>query len=149
MFHKILLASDGSPAALVAADAAAALTKRFQADLLLLHVYVPMTQLFPAYALAGMDLDTSVMEKAQEAVIKCTGSVLDRANVHYRVCKEIGSPAAQILRVAEEEPCDLVVLGSRGLGLVPSLLLGSVSNDVTHRAHCSVLIIPFSLSARA
>jgi nucleotide-binding universal stress UspA family protein len=51
-----------------------------------------------------------------------------------------GPPAPAILRVAEEEGCDLIVIGSRGRGQIAGILLGSVSSTVAQRAHCPVLI---------
>ena len=55
--------------------------------------------------------------------------------------KETGHPADVILCVGEEESCDLIVLGSRGLGEVKRFLLGSVSDAVAHHAYCPVLIV--------
>jgi len=52
-----------------------------------------------------------------------------------------GPPAPAILRVAQEEGFDLIVLASRGLGQISGLLLGSVSSAVAQRAHCAVLIV--------
>lgn len=51
-----------------------------------------------------------------------------------------GDPAGQILRIADENPVDLIVLGARGLGAAQRLLLGSVSEAVLHDAQCAVLI---------
>jgi nucleotide-binding universal stress UspA family protein len=55
-----------------------------------------------------------------------------------------GVPSDVIADVAEKENYDLIILGSRGLGTVQRFLLGSVSDDVTHKAKCSVLIVPAS-----
>ena len=52
-----------------------------------------------------------------------------------------GIPAEEILRVAEEEGVDLIVIGSRGLSGVKAFLLGSVSDKVSHHAKCPVLIV--------
>jgi nucleotide-binding universal stress UspA family protein len=51
-----------------------------------------------------------------------------------------GDPASEVLRIADEDAVDLVVLGARGLGVVQRLLLGSVSEAVLHDAQCAVLI---------
>ena len=53
-----------------------------------------------------------------------------------------GSPASRLLEVAAERDADLVVVGSRGHGGFTGLLLGSVSQQVTHHARCPVVIIP-------
>jgi nucleotide-binding universal stress UspA family protein len=51
-----------------------------------------------------------------------------------------GFPAEAILKVAED--ADMIVVGSRGAGGFKKLLLGSVATQVTHHAHCPVVIIP-------
>lgn len=55
---------------------------------------------------------------------------------------EFGVPSDKIVEVAEKGEHDLIVLGSRGLGTVSKFLLGSVSDHVSHKAKCSVLIVP-------
>ena len=52
----------------------------------------------------------------------------------------VGSPAEEIVRAAEELDADLIVLGSRGLGVVRSVLLGSVSQGVLNHARSPVLV---------
>jgi nucleotide-binding universal stress UspA family protein len=52
-----------------------------------------------------------------------------------------GSPAESILNVAETRSCDLIVMGTRGLGLLRGLLLGSQSHKVISHAGCPVLVV--------
>ena len=52
-----------------------------------------------------------------------------------------GDAADAILDVAEEQRCDLVVVGNKGLTGAKRFLLGSVPNKVSHHAPCSVLIV--------
>ena len=54
---------------------------------------------------------------------------------------EKGNPATKILEVAAENRADLIVLGSRGLGNVGELFLGSVSNKVSHGTDINVMIV--------
>jgi nucleotide-binding universal stress UspA family protein len=53
---------------------------------------------------------------------------------------EHGMPTAEILRVAEEGGYNLLVVGSRGLGRLGRLLLGSVSSEVVANAPCAVIV---------
>ena len=53
-----------------------------------------------------------------------------------------GNPVIVLLAVADETRADLLVLGSRGLGGFPELLLGSTSTQVAQHAHCPVVIVP-------
>jgi nucleotide-binding universal stress UspA family protein len=52
-----------------------------------------------------------------------------------------GNPKDEILRVMEEWPANLVVLGARGLSGLRGLLLGSISLTVARHAHCPVLVV--------
>lgn len=54
---------------------------------------------------------------------------------------ELGNPAEEIIQIANKERYDLIVVGSRGLSRTKRFFLGSVSDDVSHHAHCSVLIV--------
>ena len=52
-----------------------------------------------------------------------------------------GDPAGEIINAAEEHNADLIIMGSRGLGQVGGLILGSVSERVLHGAYGPVLIV--------
>jgi nucleotide-binding universal stress UspA family protein len=54
---------------------------------------------------------------------------------------EGGDPASVIVQVAGNEKPDLLVMGSRGLGEIQGLLMGSVSHKVSHLAKCTVVIV--------
>jgi nucleotide-binding universal stress UspA family protein len=53
-----------------------------------------------------------------------------------------GPPVPVILGVARERTVDLIVVGSRGVGGHPELLLGSTSSQISQLAECPVVIIP-------
>ena len=59
------------------------------------------------------------------------------AQAHLRM----GTPAAEIVELAEELGVGLVVVGSRGLGGIRRALMGSVSDSVVRHAHCLVLVV--------
>ena len=70
-----------------------------------------------------------------EAAARLSGTGLDFTT------DNVEGPAAEaILRVAQNEACDLIIMGSRGLGMMQGLLLGSVSYRVLHHAQMPVLI---------
>lgn len=52
-----------------------------------------------------------------------------------------GPPAQTIESFAEENNADIIVMGSRGLGGLKELFLGSVSHHVVQKANCEVLIV--------
>lgn len=141
MFTHILLASDGSECALQAAEVAAALASTFASRLTIINVFQPSPYIAPYAMVTAIGQDDAFIGDMQENAICSAGRIADTHNVPYQRLKEIGNPAAQIVHAAEEEACDLIVLGSRGLNAAASFFFGSVSDRVTHHAHCPVLIV--------
>jgi nucleotide-binding universal stress UspA family protein len=76
--------------------------------------------------------------KALEQALAAARPVLPAVNSTETVTS--GDPAGELVRIANENAVDLVVLGARGLGAVQRLLLGSVSEAVLRDASCAVLI---------
>lgn len=145
MFTKILLASDGSERAIRAARTAAALCRKFDAEITVLHVFTVSPAIAAFYGVPGIGMtpgQVSVLEtEAHNDVLGRTGEALEREGVAYATRREAGHAAEEIVRVAEEEGFDLIVLGSRGMSGVREYLLGSISDRVSHHAPCSVLIV--------
>jgi nucleotide-binding universal stress UspA family protein len=141
LFLNVLLASDGSDGALKAAGTAAALAGKFASRLTIVTVFQPVPYVAADGMPGGWVMDGSDIAGIQEAAVSSAGRVVDDQGVAYRCLKEIGIPAAEVIRVSEEQETDLIVLGSRGLNGVELFLLGSVSDRVTHYAHCPVLIV--------
>ncbi|MDQ3736601.1 MAG: universal stress protein, partial [Actinomycetota bacterium] len=140
---KVLLATDGSEDAALAARAAADLSERACSELHLVHV-LPR---FPRYAYPGvtprvysrvLDEDLRGARDLLEEQVKGIGARGARvAESHTRR----GPTADEILDLAEELGADLIVVGSRGLGPVRGLLLGSVSGGIVHGATSPVLVL--------
>lgn len=94
--------------------------------------------------------DKNVFETAPDIVKDCVlKSIFSKAREVVKGAKlkiserlEAGVPSDVIVKVAEEGGHDLIIMGSRGLGKVKRFLLGSISEDVSHKAKCSVLIVP-------
>ena len=82
-----------------------------------------------------------------EAVTKAGNVILDRAiekvpeGIEAEAFSETGSPAVVILDFAMTENVDMIVMGSRGLGVVKGVLLGSVSQYIVDQAKCPVLVV--------
>lgn len=140
---KILVAADGSKDALLAAQATIDLTVRTGA---VLHVVHAWQNLRPG-ALPAMAMDE--YSQAYEQWKREAGELLDEeaerlrsagatlAGAHLRE----GCPAEEITRLAEELNVGLVVVGSRGLGAIKRLVMGSVSEGVVHLATCPTLVV--------
>ena len=145
MFKTILVCSDGSDHSLKAAREAAIIAKQSDACVLLLNVNSNAEALSPCIMPWQMEVNerqcSHDLDEQQTCAMKHAEALFDKDGVRYVSLREFGHAAAQIVRVAEREEADLIVLGSRGLNLLETLLLGSVSDHVVRHAHCSVLVV--------
>ena len=80
------------------------------------------------------------MNKGREMLAEATLHLHD-TGIEFSTDTVEGPAAEAILRIAQLEDCDLIVMGSRGLGMVQGLLLGSVSYRVLHHATIPVLVV--------
>lgn len=139
--RKVLLATDGSKDAALAARAATDLSIQTGAELHLVHVWKPLdaTAGYPGEALA-VDLDR-LESRAADILEAESGRITESGAKVAGEHLESGPVPDKILDVAEEIGADMIVVGSRGLGRVKRLLLGSVSEAVVHHARCPVLVL--------
>ena len=137
---RILLATDGSPHAELAAMKALDLAKSTDARL---HV-VAVGRTFPAavydvYAETGdEDLRREAKEILDEQVRKIEEAGGSVAIAHLRMNERRDEA---IVHLAEEIGADLIVIGSRGFGGLRRALLGNVADSVVRHAHCPVLVV--------
>lgn len=142
---RILVATDGSPHAKRAAELAARLARELRAP----EVVLVNAGHIPAIALGGpgadMMVDYSVLEegfeKAGQAILEQAEAVFHGVDAPVKKLYRRGEPSHEILAAAQETKADLIVMGSRGLGQIGGLILGSVSERVLHGAHIPVLIV--------
>ena len=139
MFDKILLAVDGSEQALHAAKVAGDLVRSVKAsELRIVIAYEPV----PAY-LGKPNLQNAInarMNESQDVLHEAETMVGEiPAEIHSELIE--GQIADAIINVAETRNCDLIVMGSRGLGRLAGALLGSNSQKVVSEAPCPVLIV--------
>jgi nucleotide-binding universal stress UspA family protein len=80
---------------------------------------------------------------AAEKVVADSRERLETRGVEVQTHIRSGDPAAELIKVAEAENAQMIVLGNRGMTGGPvRRMLGSVPNDVSHYARCGVLIVP-------
>jgi nucleotide-binding universal stress UspA family protein len=145
MFKNVLICSDGSDNALHATRLAAAVAQPLGATITVLNVFDIATatasySIAPeAFSYAQMTIEYG--QQAQKDILTRTSAVLTEMGVSCRTRGEMGHPVHAIVRIAEEERSDLIVLGSHGMSGIERLLLGSVSDGVAHRAPCPVLVV--------
>jgi nucleotide-binding universal stress UspA family protein len=140
---KILLATDGSREAKIAARTAVDLADKTGSEL---HVaFVLRTQDVPDYSTMGFDTETAHEEEIKQMGQRLLDEQVRRveetggtvAGAHFRMAR----PDQGILTIGEDVGTGLLVLGSRGLGGVKRALMGSVSDSVVRHAHCPVLVV--------
>jgi len=140
MTNKILVPVDGSDQARKAIDFAANLAKQNDATIHLLHVYklpiIPegMGEYVISDRIELQALGDQIISVAQDEVRKKGGQ-------HIEATVMEGDPAERIIAYAKDHDVDMIVMGNRGLGSFKGLLLGSVSNKVSHRADRTCVIV--------
>jgi universal stress protein A len=144
-FHTILAALDFSDSTADALGAALALAAADGASRLhLLHVVPGAVP--PLWTDEPSPLNLRLVEQAWadaavQQLARLAGSQsLDPARITTAVV--VGAPANEIVRYAEQQHADVVVLGSHGHGLVRRFLLGSVADKLVRQAPCAVLVVP-------
>jgi nucleotide-binding universal stress UspA family protein len=137
MFQNIVLAYDGSEYSDKALKCAQSIAERFEAALWLVHIFPHTSDLY------GYEDFEKLFAKRKSA----GQAVLDRARqklgiTTFIVNEELheGPEAESILKVADSCKADLIVMGTRGLGVLRGYLVGSVSRKVIHHAHCPVMV---------
>jgi nucleotide-binding universal stress UspA family protein len=145
---RVLLATDGSREAQLAASTAADLANATNSELHVLTVAPGNPD--PVYHVHEGGLRYETYEQALEAVREDAQKVLDEqvqkleeAGVSVKEAYlRVGERRDQaIVHLAEELGAGLIVMGSRGLGGVRRALMGSVSASVVHHAHCPVMVV--------
>jgi nucleotide-binding universal stress UspA family protein len=79
-------------------------------------------------------------QAAEEAIAKAAAELGEPCAAPVTVRAVSGFPAKQLINASRD--ADLVVVGSRGHSRISRLLLGSVSSEVLHYAHCPVVVVP-------
>jgi nucleotide-binding universal stress UspA family protein len=143
MFQKILVPTDGSRYALRAAEYAADLARRYHAEVtLLLASDLQGIRASPAPERVKAEMEQAVREANAEALAQ-TAAPFTATGVKVASKELEGAPVYVIGREVEEGGYDLVVMGSRGLGLPDDerAFLGSVTERVLRLVSCPVLTV--------
>lgn len=166
-FNNILIAYDGSKSSLKAVQMGINMKKKLHSHLTILYVLeetsvnvpIPATRpdTLPAGGMGNVDglniYTNNVKDKvpSQQRVATAENdattqslneihALLSQERVEAQVEVMQGDPAKTICNFADTQQNDLIIIGSRGLGGLKKLILGSVSDKVTNTANCPVLI---------
>ncbi|MGL5513455.1 MAG: universal stress protein [Sporomusa sp.] len=139
-FRSIVVAVDGSGHAERALEQAIYLAGLCQAKIVLLYVLNVDAKIssLEQVSLGGYIPDNIKSEGWK--ILQAAAELVPR-NIPAETLLEIGAPAEVVVEFCQACYCDLIIMGSRGLGSIKKLLLGSVSNYVLTHAPCPVLIV--------
>ncbi len=134
---QVLLATDGSPDAAVAAQSAIELCERTGSELHVVHVgeYLPTFYAYTEEEPIELQHNAQRLLDEQTERIRAAGGQVAQAHLL------LGRPAEQIVNLSEELGIGVVVIGSRGLSALRRAVLGSVSESVIRHAHCPVFVV--------
>lgn len=145
MFSSILAAFDGSDGAVAALRKASELAKLCDAQLTILTVYrhhsVLEGSMYVLDAEKPDDIEAIMTKHAKEVVERGASIAKESGCPKIRAFVKGGPTARTIVGFAKEHDNDLIVIGSRGLGSIEGVLLGSVSHKITSLADSPVLVI--------
>lgn len=152
-FKRILVAINHSPITSLVFDRALHLAQQEQASLTILHCLFDIVGYNSTIASGGLygiypgfveplnnQIIQSGIQQAEDWLKECYQKAT-ALNISTEYQQQFGEPGATILSVAHQWNADLIVLGRHDRSKVAEFFMGSVSNDVVHQAHCSVLII--------
>jgi nucleotide-binding universal stress UspA family protein len=139
MFEHILLAVDGSEHSYHAARVAADMARSMNSEIL--RIVVAYDRIPPFLGEPNLQQAINArLSEAQEVLQKAVNVVGDvPAEVHTELIE--GDAAESIIDVATTRSSDVIVMGSRGLGRLAGLVLGSTTQKVVSHAPCPVLIV--------
>lgn len=145
MIKTILVAIDGSAHSKRALEFACEIARKYESSLHLVHVaQQPMSDHVLTLGAASVMVSGSKadLKKAGKQVMEAAADV-----AHRMGCKSVttevtsGDPARRIIDAAKTVEANMIVLGSRGLGEISGLLLGSVSHKVIHLSPCTCVTV--------
>ena len=143
VYDRVIVGSDGSPSALYAVARAHEIAAAAEARIVVVAAYEPNGEAGAPEAVGGRKL--LLGENAARAAMR--KSVAELTSDRIRDIEQVvaaGKPAETLLRVADQSPATLIVVGNRGLGAAEGEILGSVPAEIVRNAVCDVTVIQTS-----
>lgn len=138
---KVLVAVDGSESSL---HAVAYVIKRASAvkEQYLIHL---VNVQYPVHGSVSTFVDAAQIKQYHHdegmKMLDEARRMFDASGVPYEFHLFVGEPAEVVTRYAKEQACDEIVIGTRGLSGISSLLMGSVATKIVHMAEVPVLLV--------
>jgi nucleotide-binding universal stress UspA family protein len=144
VFSRIVVGTDGSETAAEAVRQAADLAKLSGAQLSIVSAFEPVSKRRIEGEQQGIPADVQHEIGPREdvnLVLEAAAAAVKKDGVEVQTHPVEGNPAEGILNVAEQTGADLIVVGNKGMTGARRFVLGSVPNNVSHHAPCSVLVV--------
>lgn len=144
MFNRIVVGTDGSETAGEAVRQAVDLAKLAGAQLSIVSAYAPVSKRRVQAEQEGAPADVQYEIGPREdvnLVLDGAAANAKKEGLEVQTHPVEGDPAEALLSVAEETGADLIIVGNKGMTGARRFLLGSVPNNVSHHAPCSVMIV--------
>jgi nucleotide-binding universal stress UspA family protein len=144
VFTRIVVGTDGSETAAEAVRQAVDLAKLSGAQLSIVSAYgsIPKRRVDGEKLDAPADVQYEIGPREDvNLVLDAAAAAAKKEGVEVQTHPVEGEPAESILNVAEETKADLIVVGNKGMTGARRFLLGSVPNNVSHHAPCSVMVV--------
>ncbi|HEY6729463.1 MAG TPA: universal stress protein [Solirubrobacterales bacterium] len=144
MFTRIVVGTDGSETAAEAVSQAIGLAKLTGGTLSIVSAYSPVSgrRVKGEQAEAPADVQYEIGPREDvNLVLDAAAAEARKEGIEVQTHPVEADPADAILNVAEEVKADLIVVGNKGMTGARRYLLGSVPNNVSHHAPCSVIIV--------
>jgi nucleotide-binding universal stress UspA family protein len=136
---RILLPVDGSDYMKKEVEWVCDFAKTFNAEVTILHVVaMPISSDIGGIPAASKQLEeagTRILEDAKQMAEAC--GLKPKVEMDFSV----GNPGMRIVKKAENEGTDLIIIGAKGKSRLREILMGSVANTVVNNAKCLVLVV--------
>jgi nucleotide-binding universal stress UspA family protein len=144
LFTRIVVGTDGSETASEAVSRAVEVAKLAGAQLSIVSAYEPVSKRRVEAEQEGAPPDVQHEINPREdvnLVLEAAAASAKQDGVEVQTHPVEANPADAILEIAEKTGADLIVVGNKGMTGARRFLLGSVPNNVSHHAPCSVMIV--------
>ncbi len=142
-FERILVGCDFSPDSELAIAYAVELSQIFNAELHVVHVMTTAIHKYSRLESAfdsREDFDRDIRRQYTEKMHRIVAETAP-ADFHAHTELLIGAPDGELREYARDEAFDLIVLGTRGTGIIETLFVGSTTDRVVRKARCPVLCV--------
>ena len=137
LYMNILVPLDGSKYSDKALLHACEMAKNYQARLIILYV---VEKSIPINLLDRKDYLGILRKFGNKVLVKGKETAILKG-VDSKIVMKEGNVTNEIVKLAKKEKCNLIIVGSKGLGATARFFLGSTSNKLANNSPCSILIV--------